>query len=1247
MIQTWKVLSTAALVTALSAAMAIPAFAADGDMVNTSTGTTYLASNYKTDTAAFNALIDQLILDSSHFSYEFTTGGTAQLFNFVDYSNKVTENIAKGESVATAKADAAVTLSVATVKSVSAITGTTVAGTAFALPATVSATMSDATTKQVAVTWDAVAPASYASAGSYTVSGTIAGTTLKASATVTVTGVTADVTKPTIYSIQALNNKTIVVTYSEKVSATATKLDSSNILDDGSYMLYNTTTGVSTRLASVGNGTASEIEANAVFTDATQTAVKFTLTTIGSAVTGYPMGGLSNGNYILYVTGVKDVATIPNTIVAGSNTLFAGTLTADAVAPQLTAAAYDTGLGILDLSFDKAPLAVLVANGAKYSIVNGTTTVALTNTAGNLKGTTGLEFVLTAAQKATLGELKAGATLQIAIGGVVDGSNNANAVVEQLALTSTIRPALTQVAYDELTHKLTLNFNKPIKSASVNYNAQVKLQSSTDGINYTDVASSALNMTDYTLAATTADTTQLVFTMDPTAYAIWQAARDTANITYKVAIQDNTVTDGINVNNVGAAGLTDWDTASLNYAKEIVGPSISAAKYYTNASSTIKDFLTAGVTANNIYIQFDQKSNGAPAAGKVVLSYVKNGATINLDLGSSNAIVKTQLTTMDKTATDGTQFTTSALLDFTQNVLGGAQGADLQAAMKAGTATINILAANAIVDENANVAPVQTFTPAYVDNTAQAAVISSNHSANQIYLTQAGTNFSGTVTAANFNVYTKTNVNDVAAIKSVDTIDTNGDGILDTIVLTTNAAMTPGRVVNVSYTGLKDALGNVITDGVATGDVAVAADISAPSLLGSTFTDVDSSNSVSAGDTVTLTYNEPVKPITAAALSAAYGTGATEVNGSKSNIMVVTLGTSPAITFGTTTLQVASPTNDFVSDITGNTFDGSATVIPTAIGAVGAKITNVTYADVNASGTVSKGDTIEVKFDKSISTSTGIVAGDFTVSGLLNLGTAPTFAIKAGTTDTIVITLDTGANVIPGTTTIDMAVGNHEITSWGTAAQATAKTIVSNDVIAPTLVSATLTDSNSNNAVDAGDTLLLTFSEPTNMNSAFIAGDFATNGTISVADAKQVSPTQVAVTLGATPVITLNSTTIDIAGFGSTKLTDAAQNTVIPSSGKVITGKAKATKPAGFVVTDNAGLAIDTLDIAGVQAKSKVEVFTAAGVEKASAVADASGAVASLNLDANTGGSAVSYIVVYTDANGVVQVTTVSDPSTL
>jgi hypothetical protein len=67
---------------------------------------------------------------------------------------------------------------------------TTAAGTAPVLPSTVTATMSDGTTQSVAVTWASVAASQYAQAGTFTVTGTIANSTVTATANVTVTAVT-------------------------------------------------------------------------------------------------------------------------------------------------------------------------------------------------------------------------------------------------------------------------------------------------------------------------------------------------------------------------------------------------------------------------------------------------------------------------------------------------------------------------------------------------------------------------------------------------------------------------------------------------------------------------------------------------------------------------------------------------------------------------------------------------------------------------------------------------------------------------------------------------------------------------------------------------------------------------------------------------------------------------------------------------------------------------------------------------
>lgn len=88
-----------------------------------------------------------------------------------------------------------------TVQSVKAVAVTTPAGIAPTLPTTVTATMSNATTKQVAVTWDAIAPASYATPCDITVHGTIPNTSVKAVATITVGA-------PIVVSVATVSNVT-------------------------------------------------------------------------------------------------------------------------------------------------------------------------------------------------------------------------------------------------------------------------------------------------------------------------------------------------------------------------------------------------------------------------------------------------------------------------------------------------------------------------------------------------------------------------------------------------------------------------------------------------------------------------------------------------------------------------------------------------------------------------------------------------------------------------------------------------------------------------------------------------------------------------------------------------------------------------------------------------------------------------------------------------------------------------------
>jgi len=102
-------------------------------------------------------------------------------------------------STVTASATVNVTAASVTVATISPISISTVAGTAPVLPSTVIATMSDGTTSSAIVFWTATKPSDYAAAGSFSVSGIIQGSSVSATANVTVTSASvADKTPPVI-----------------------------------------------------------------------------------------------------------------------------------------------------------------------------------------------------------------------------------------------------------------------------------------------------------------------------------------------------------------------------------------------------------------------------------------------------------------------------------------------------------------------------------------------------------------------------------------------------------------------------------------------------------------------------------------------------------------------------------------------------------------------------------------------------------------------------------------------------------------------------------------------------------------------------------------------------------------------------------------------------------------------------------------------------------------------------------------
>jgi large repetitive protein len=136
-----------------------------------------------------------------------------------------------------------------TIKLISSVKVTTVAGKAPALPTTVTATMSDKTTEKVAVTWGAITKSKYASAGTFTVNGTISSSSIKATATVTVTpAVTVQSISPVSVTTTAGKAptlpSTVTVTMSDKttksVAVTWASINSSSYANAGTFTVSGT-----------------------------------------------------------------------------------------------------------------------------------------------------------------------------------------------------------------------------------------------------------------------------------------------------------------------------------------------------------------------------------------------------------------------------------------------------------------------------------------------------------------------------------------------------------------------------------------------------------------------------------------------------------------------------------------------------------------------------------------------------------------------------------------------------------------------------------------------------------------------------------------------------------------------------------------------------------------------------------------------------------------------------------------------
>ena len=173
--------------------------------------------------------------------------------------------------------------------------------------------------------------------------------------------------------------------------------------------------------------------------------------------------------------------------------------------------------------------------------------------------------------------------------------------------------------------------------------------------------------------------------------------------------------------------------------------------------------------------------------------------------------------------------------------------------------------------------------------------------------------------------------------------------------ITTGAGCTTADGIKTVYVKFKNTAGNEFGTCYDT----IEYDITRPKLLSAVYDDVDSSDSVNSGDTITFTFDDEMKTSTITndnlasrlPLSAStYGSGATVSWNTTGNVCTVTLGTSPDIPYGTT----VNPSYQ-VTDVAGN-YDNSSDITISGLAGI-TVLKSVTISPPSAS-TIEAGDTV-------------------------------------------------------------------------------------------------------------------------------------------------------------------------------------------------------------------------------------------------------------------------------------------------
>lgn len=814
---------------------------------------------------------------------------------------------------------------------------------------------------------------------------------------------------------------------------------------------------------------------------------------------------------------IQDLA--GNVLANGTEVAFTGTATTDTTPPQVLGASYDSANGILIVKFNEAMDGVTF-NKAGFSLSNGATSVALTvNETGTWgDSNTKLTITLSPTTKASINALTGNLTLSIAANAVKDAASNGILAVSNQAVSQ--QTILTGAAYDQASNILTLTFSNPVK-VNTFANASVTLDSTTG-------QARTLGANDKITTTVDGTTVSITLAKDANLDA-WEGSAVTGR---NVDFTTGATTD---IYGVPVATTTN---VPVTYTADTTAPTLLSASF----NKTTKRMTL--VFSEPVQVQ-DASGAYVPVAGNIAFtsgafSFVQGNC--EQYTGTDGAISKSTLTFVDTSNT----ITPDSKIYFTA---AGAFKDD------AGNNLAAVTSANAI--------PVT-----YIDQSAPTVDTNATH----ISPTSVKISFNKPVdqasaqTIANYTIYKDDNPAVTLPVTGA-VLASNGTDVY----LTVGTAATTGYTYKIKVSNVKDTFGNVVNSAQNTatwGPVPATGDTTAPTAGVITFTDVDSSKSITAGDTLDLKFSEPMSfdftKVSAADFTVSnghtLGAGAKFAYGATNDVLRITLGTAPTITWNDTLTPVA---NSNLKDMAGNSAAVAASDALTNPGTA-PKISTISYADTNASGAVDAGDKLTITYDRNITLPNGaaaLSASDFTLGGGLNFGNAPTFELV--NSNQIVVTLGgTGIAVTVGTSTIDEAASVNIADEWGVTqavADSNAAIVTSADKTNPTISSVAITKGagNTGNTLEAGDTVTITMSEPVHKGT-FTAGEFAlftgaTQVTYAGSDSNvAVNGNKVTITIAATDgwvgTQLASITTFNFTGAAAT-VQDASGNVASPSAG--------------------------------------------------------------------------------------------------